>query len=444
MAQKDISSAQREFPTITLQEGYGNTREIPINRKSLIIGRENDSDIVVAEPNVSRHHAVISSTAEGVFIEDLGSANGTFVNSAPIVQVQIKHLDTIQIGSSMLVFNDPNNPGIARAGEKRADTPDSEFTFESMRKVIRQLEQNIEVVFKGKPEVVRNMIVCLMADGHLLLEDAPGVGKSILAQALAKSIQANYRRIQFTPDMLPCDITGTNIYDEKLKQFRFIPGPIFGNVILADEINRTTPRTQSSLLECMAESVVTVDGKAHVLPKPFFVVATQNPEDYHGTYPLPEPQLDRFMMRLSIGYPSPEAELEILSSQQGSHPLSRISYVIKGSDIVHCHALVRNVSVDQKIKEYIIKVTDATRQHPALANGCSPRATLALMRCSQSLAAYSGRNYVTPQDVRAMVKVVLAHRMRLRLRFQGEWHKVDNVLDSIMEGIPMVNEEPAI
>lgn len=241
-----------------------------------------------------------------------------------------------------------------------------------MRKVIRQLEQNIEVVFKGKPEVVRNMIVCLMADGHLLLEDAPGVGKSILAQALAKSIQANYRRIQFTPDMLPCDITGTNIYDEKLKQFRFIPGPIFGNVILADEINRTTPRTQSSLLECMAESVVTVDGKAHVLPKPFFVVATQNPEDYHGTYPLPEPQLDRFMMRLSIGYPSPEAELEILSSQQGSHPLSRISYVIKGSDIVHCHALVRNVSVDQKIKEYIIKVTDATRQHPALANGCQP------------------------------------------------------------------------
>ena len=150
MAQKDISSAQREFPTITLQEGYGNTREIPINRKSLIIGRENDSDIVIAEPNVSRHHAVISSTAEGVFIEDLGSANGTFVNSAPIVQVQIKHLDTIQIGSSMLVFNDPNNPGIARAGEKRADTPDSEFTFESMRKVIRQLEQNIEVVFKGK------------------------------------------------------------------------------------------------------------------------------------------------------------------------------------------------------------------------------------------------------------------------------------------------------
>lgn len=242
--------------------------------------------------------------------------------------------------------------------------------------------------------------------------------------------------------MLPSDITGANIYDEKLKQFRFIPGPIFGNVILADEINRTTPRTQSSLLECMSESVVTIDGKGHVLPKPFFVVATQNPEDYHGTYPLPEPQLDRFLMRLSIGYPSPEAEMEILNSQQGSHPLSRISYVIRGSDIIHCHALVRKVTVADSIKEYIIRIVDATRSHHALTNGCSPRAALALMRCCQSLAAYYGRNYVTPRDVRMMVKVVLAHRMRLRLRYQGEFHRVETVLDSILDAIPMANEEP--
>ncbi len=439
MTEKDTSPARRDYPTITLQEKYGQSREISIDRELLIIGRDPDCDIQIDDTDISRHHASISSTSEGVFVQDLGSANGTFVNNAPIVRIQLKHLDVIQVGRAMLVFNDLDNPGLTGAGDRA--TAENEFTFESMATVIRQLENNIGVVFKGKPDVVRNMIVCLMADGHLLIEDAPGVGKSILVQALAKSIQAHYRRIQFTPDMLPSDITGANIYDEKLKEFRFIPGPIFGNVILADEINRTTPRTQSSLLECMSESVVTIDGRGHVLPKPFFVVATQNPEDYHGTYPLPEPQLDRFLMRLSIGYPSPEAELEILSSQQASHPLSRISYVIKGSDIVHCHALVRGVTVSDKIKEYIIKITSATREHPALTNGCSPRATLALMRCSQSLAAYCGRNYVTPRDVRSMVKVVLAHRMTLRLRHQGEWHNVENVLDSIVESIPMANED---
>ena len=442
MAENESRPIHREFPTITLQEGNGRTREVPVNRELFIIGRDSDSDIVIAETNVSRHHAALHVTPDGVFIEDLGSANGTFLNSMPIVQLnQIKHLDVIQIGSSMLVFNDPDNSGARAGGTEVFDNGDADFTFESMREIIRLLEKNIGIVFKGKPGVIRDTLVCMMADGHLLLEDAPGVGKSILAQALAKSIQARYRRIQFTPDMLPSDITGANIYDEKLKQFRFVPGPIFGNVILADEINRTTPRTQSSLLECMSESVVTIDGKGRVLPKPFFVIATQNPEDYHGTYPLPEPQLDRFLMRLSIGYPSPEDELEILTSQQGSHPLSRISFVVKGSDIVHCHALVRKVAVADKLKEYIVKITDATRHHPALANGCSPRATLALMRASQSLAAYSGRDYVTPHDVRQMAPAVLAHRMRLRLRFQGEWQRVDRVLESILESIPMDNED---
>ncbi len=440
MIEKDAPPVLQEHPTITLQERYGNIREIVIDRQILIVGRGGDSDIRIEESSVSTRHASISITPEGVLVQDLGSANGTFVNNAPVARILLKHLDVIQLGSAMLVFNDPYNPGLNAVGE-RGLAAESEFSFESMAAVIRQLEANIGMVFKGKPDVIRNMIVCLMADGHLLLEDAPGVGKSILVQALAKSIQASYRRIQFTPDMLPSDITGANIYDEQLKQFRFIPGPIFGNVILADEINRTTPRTQSSLLECMSESVVTVDGKGHVLPKPFFVVATQNPEDYHGTYPLPEPQLDRFLMRLSIGYPSVEAEMEILDSQQASHPLSRISYVIKGSDIVHCHALVRGVTASERIKEYIIRISNATREHPALTNGCSPRATLALMRCSQSLAAYHNRTYVTPGDVRSMVNVVLAHRMALRLRHQGEWNSVGNVLDAIVESIPMVNED---
>jgi MoxR-like ATPase len=289
--------------------------------------------------------------------------------------------------------------------------------------------------------VIRNLIVCLFADGHLLLEDAPGVGKSVLAQTLAKSIQGVYRRIQFTPDMLPSDVTGMNIYDEGAKQFKFLPGPIFGNIILADEINRTTPRTQSSLLECMSESLITLDGKTHVLPKPFFVVATQNPEDYHGTYPLPEPQLDRFLMRLSVGYPDAVAEKEILISQGTIHPLKTISYVIKATDIVRCNALIRQVLISDKLKEYIIKISNATREHSALCGGCSPRASLALMRVSQALAAYYSRDYVIPRDIREMVKPVLAHRLKLKLRVQGEWNNVENVLDAILADIPMENED---
>ncbi len=445
MAQKQKPANDHEFPSITLQTGDGHGREFILKGDLTIVGREGDSDIIVPETNISRHHAAIRADGNGFCVEDLGSVNGTFVNNTPIVrETRLKHLDVIQIGSAMLIFNDPNNPRMTWAAEEKSASSESEFTAQSMREVIRRLEENIGSVFKGKPEVIRNLLVCLMADGHLLIEDAPGVGKSMLVQALAKSIQANYRRIQFTPDMLPSDITGASIYDEKQKEFRFIPGPIFGNVILADEINRTTPRTQSSLLECMSESVVTVDGRGHVLPKPFFVVATQNPEDYHGTYPLPEPQLDRFLMRLSIGYPSPEAELEILSSQMTAQPLSRISYVIKGADIIHCHSLVRRVAVADTVKRYIIKIIGATREHRALTNGCSPRAALALMRCCQSLAAYSGRNYVTPRDVRDLAKVVLAHRMRLRLRHQGEWHRVENVLDAILEAVPPENEEAVV
>ena len=351
-------------------------------------------------------------------------------------------MDIIQMGSAMIVFNDPNNPEFARKNIENKWSAEN-FNIETLQKIIRQLEANIAQVFKGKPEVIRNIIVCLFADGHLLLEDAPGVGKSLLAQTLAKSVQAQYRRIQFTPDMLPSDITGTNIFDEATGTFKFLPGPIFGNVILADEINRTTPRTQSSLLECMSESSITIDGKGHVLPKPFFVIATQNPEDYHGTYPLPEPQLDRFLMRLSIGYPAPEAEMEILTSQISGHPLNSISYVIKSNDVVYCQAQVRKVKVSPQIKDYIIRIANATREHPALANGCSPRASLAVMRCSQSLAAYSGRDFVTPKDVRALLKQVIGHRLRLKLRCRNEWKSVDHVLDSILDSIKLKNEEPA-
>ncbi len=431
----------RNAPTLTIQEGYGVVREYVIQNPETTIGREEDCDIVIKDGNVSRHHAVIHSSGGKLTIEDLNSANGTFVNSAPTTSKTIKHLDLVQIGSVMLILNDPDNTVIPRPSSEFLCAETGGFTFEFLREIVKKLEQNIGIVFKGKPEVIRNMIVCLFADGHLLIEDVPGVGKSVLAQALAKSIQSQYRRIQFTPDMLPSDITGMNVYDEKNQTFKFLPGPIFGNVILADEINRTTPRTQSSLLECMSESKVTIDGKSHMLPKPFFVVATQNSEDYHGTYPLPEPQLDRFMMQLRIGYPAPKDELDILNSQTTSHPLDQISYVVKATDVVHCQALVRTVKVSDQVRKYIIDIANETRSHLALVNGCSPRASLALMHACQSLAAYSGRNYVTPADVRSLVKIVLLHRLRLKLRYQAEWQSVEKVLDKILEKVQLENEE---
>ncbi|MDD3119558.1 MAG: AAA family ATPase [Victivallales bacterium] len=428
------------MPTFTLQESFGRkSTEIELNKDVIIIGRDYDCDIVLNSRDVSRRHARVVRCGDRTVIEDLQSANGTFVNSGPIeAPCELKHLDRIQIAGSVFVYNDPDN--LADNGFR--DGQANPHTFEFMHGVVAKLENNIGRVFKGKPEIIRNVLIALLADGHVLLEDTPGVGKSILAQALSKSIQGTYKRIQFTPDLLPSDILGMNIYDENTKEFRFIPGPIFGNIILADEINRTTPRTQSSLLEAMSESVVTIDGAPRVLPKPFFVIATQNPDDYHGTYPLPEPQLDRFLMRLSIGFPTAAAELEILTSQVCGHPLKDISYVVKAIDIVQCQALVRRVHVAPAIMDYIVKIAAATRNHPALGNGCSPRASLALMHVAQALAAYNRREYVTPRDVRDMVLPVLGHRITLKLRYHGEWGGAGDVLEEILGRIPAADEDP--
>ena len=443
MTRQDFPDTGRmDHPTLTIQES-GITKEALLDQELFIIGRDGDCGIIMDDNNISRHHAQLKFQDGEWIITDLNSANGTFVNTRPVSSQILKHMDIIQLGGAMLVFNDPHNhaAGEAEKWNNEDDAEASAFNFESMKRVIHRLEENIAKVFKGNPRAIRDLIVCLMADGHLLVEDAPGVGKSLLAQTLAKSVQAQYKRIQFTPDMLPSDITGMNIYDDARKVFRFLPGPIFGNVILADEINRTTPCTQSSLLECMSESVVTIDGKSHVLPKPFFVIATQNPGDYHGTYPLPEPQLDRFLMRISIGYPSMEDEKEILTSQMSGQVLSHISYVIRSNDVIRCQALVRTVKVSDSIKEYMIAIADATRKHEALLNGTSPRATLALMRSCQSLAAYNGRNFVTPEDVRSMLKVVFSHRLCLKLKAKAEWKSVDELLDSIAEKIKLKNED---
>ena len=424
------------FPSLTIQRSYDKQEHFVLDSPRVTIGSDPACDISEARCGLAPRHAELLASGSDWLISDCGSPDGCFVNGNVLEHSRpLRHNDVIQLGEMILVFHP------AAAGNDAAIAGAVRFDGAALKKVAGILEENISKVFKGKPETIRNLLVCLLADGHLLLEDAPGVGKSVLAQALAKSIFSRYRRIQFTPDMMPSDITGMNIYDTDAKQFRFVPGPVFGNVILADEINRTTPRTQSSLLECMSESMVTIDGESRILPKPFFVIATQNPEDYHGTYPLPEPQLDRFLMRLSIGYPSIEAEKEILTSQMSGQVLSHISYVIRGNDVIRCQALVRTVKVSDAIKDYIVKIADATRHHDALVNGTSPRATLALMRSSQSLAAYNGRNYVTPQDVRNMLKPVFSHRLCLKLKAKTQWKSVDDLLDKIAEGIKLKNED---
>ena len=422
--------ASSNLPTLTIQYSHEQTEERILDAPQLTIGSDPECNIVDPKGLLAPRHAELLASGNEYIISDCGSSDGCFVNGDILENARpLRHNDVIQMGEMILVFHAP------ASGRDNAIAGAVRFDSAALKKLASRLEENIARVFKGKPQTIRNLVICLLADGHLLLEDAPGVGKSVLAQALAKSIFTRYRRIQFTPDMMPSDITGMNMYDSGSGSFRFVPGPIFGNVILADEINRTTPRTQSSLLECMSESAVTIDGVSRVLPKPFFVIATQNPEDYHGTYPLPEPQLDRFMMRLSIGYPDAGAELEILSGARSGNLLNTVSGVVRANDVICAQSLVRRIEVSDAIKSYIIAIADATRKHEALVNGVSPRAPLALMRACQSLAACEERDFVTPQDVTRLYEVVLAHRLTLKLRWKAQWKSVENVLADIVSKI---------
>lgn len=277
-------------------------------------------------------------------------------------------------------------------------------------KIVR-LQQNIEKVFIGKPEAVRLVLVGLFAGGHVLIEDVPGVGKTTLARALARSIRSSFRRIQFTPDLLPTDILGVPIYNEAEDRFVFKPGPVFANVVLADEINRTTPRTQSSLLEAMNEAQVSVDGATYPLPRPFIVLATQNPHEFEGTFPLPESQLDRFLMCIEIGYPTREDERQVLASQRRANPLDTLEPVLDGDDVVAIQEAVREVRVDDAIADYVLDIVARTRQSADLEIGVSPRGGLSLVRAAQALALIEGRDYVLPDDVKRLAVPVLAHRV---------------------------------
>lgn len=277
--------------------------------------------------------------------------------------------------------------------------------------LVAALRDNVQKVFVGKDLVTERVLAALLAEGHVLIEDAPGVGKTTLAKSLAKSLSCTFKRIQFTPDLLPSDITGVSVYDQETKRFVFQQGPVFANIVLADEINRTNPRTQSSLLEAMSEAAVSVDGETRKLPQPFLVLATQNPYEFEGTYPLPESQLDRFAVRLEVGYPTPEQERAVLDAQVTSHPLQDLKPVLSSEQVLQLQAATREVRVDPSILDYIVAIAQATRSAPEIAVGVSPRGSLSLRRVVQGLALVRGRDYVIPDDVKELAVPALAHRI---------------------------------
>ena len=288
---------------------------------------------------------------------------------------------------------------------------------------LTELETALQSAIRGKPEVVRLSLVCLLARGHLLIEDVPGVGKTTLAQALARSVSCRFHRLQFTSDMLPSDVLGVTVYNAHSEAFEFKPSPIFSNFLLADEINRTTPKTQSALLEAMNESQVTIDGKSHSLPRPFMVIATQNPVEHHGTYPLPESQLDRFLMRLRIGYPDTASERQIV--RNSSQPLPEAAAGLTAEEVVRLQDSVHGVTVEESLVDYMLAIVERTRNHESLALGVSPRGSQALFRAVQSLALVEGREYAIPDDVKRLASPVFAHRVVINTRTTLVQRRID-------------------
>lgn len=302
--------------------------------------------------------------------------------------------------------------------------------------LIDALESNIALAVFGKREVIRQCLVALFAGEHILLEDVPGVGKTLIAQALAKSVDGEFHRIQFTPDLLPADIVGSSIYDAGNQSFRFSRGAIFANILLADEINRTTPRTQSAMLEAMNEHQVSMDGETYPLPNPFMVIATENPMEYEGTYPLPESQLDRFLLRISVGYPDRENELNVLRTHQVSKPIHSLKPVLSCEQIVEIQREVANIRVDESINRYILDFVDATRNNDEILVGVSTRGAIALSRAAQAFALIEGRNYVVPDDIKALAVPVCAHRVMSKTYLHGNQREtVEAVVERIVESI---------
>ncbi len=304
--------------------------------------------------------------------------------------------------------------------------------------LIKQLQGNIEKVLKGKTDVVRKALIGLLARGHVLIEDVPGVGKTTLAHLLARSVSCTFQRIQFTSDLLPSDILGVSIYNERKGEFEFKPGPIFANIVLADEINRTTPKSQSALLEAMNTAQVSLDGKTHILPQPFMVIATQNPIEFHGTFPLPKSQLDRFLMRLHLGYPDREHEIQILREQKVVAGEAPVEPVVDAPRVLQMQEDAANVKVDDDLLDYIARIVEATRVSALIELGCSPRGALALRRCAQARAYLEGRDYVVPDDIKILAVPVLAHRIQIARTFEGadlQHHEDEDVVRQILSEV---------
>jgi MoxR-like ATPase len=309
--------------------------------------------------------------------------------------------------------------------------------MDHIQKFATQITENVERVIIGKRDTIELLMVALLCEGHVLIEDVPGVGKTMLARAIAISLGGQFKRLQCTPDLLPNDVTGVSIFNQQSSQFEFRPGPVFANILLADEINRATPRTQSALLEAMQEQQVTVDGITHSLPRPFLVMATQNPVEYEGTFPLPEAQLDRFLMRLSVGYPAYADEKTLLTHLQREHPINTIQAVVDGNQLPEFQHQVWDVNVDDTLQDYIIRLVSATRSHPDLALGASPRASLAFFKAAQALASLRGRDHIIPDDIKYLAPAILTHRLIVMPEAELRGHNAAAIVGDLLANTPL-------
>lgn len=317
------------------------------------------------------------------------------------------------------------------------------MSMDSIRELAERVRGNVNRVIVGKEDVIDKLLIALIASGHVLLEDVPGTGKTLLAKALAESLDCSFRRIQFTPDLLPSDLSGIHFFNQKHAEFEFRPGPLFTNILLADEINRATPRTQSSLLECMEERQISIDGETRTLQRPFLVIATQNPIENQGTFPLPEAQLDRFLFKIRMGYPSTEEGLAILKRFKETNPLAHIQSVAGSADIIAAQDAYSAVTATDDVLSYLLRLVERTREHKEIAVGVSPRGSQALLKAAQVHAILRGRDFLTPDDVKAMAEPVLAHRIVLRSNLRARPDAAEALIAAILQEVPVPSEEPA-